>query len=351
MALAHDDIWQKFDLLGEQTKPAGRLAVDLLDCLPDCLSDDSSVPDISDLLFDVGIDCEGMAGLDFSDAPLLLPSSPCEQKLGSRVLNLPFIDFETETLRHDCMWSGLCPSEEHKATQLKAKVKARVSAQRQEVQEAVRLPWALETPCTSDIESNMDTSDLDETLSDCEEVEKKVEAAADNTNPTYTDHCYSGPSLLLTPAQSGSEDEDSGLSTSTSCPTTPSTPTSTPTFALPSPTHRKCLKDRQTTIRTRPPRASPSILSKTPPAAKFKFHMKLTSTVGSLGQPRSLLRHSKDHRVAKTYYTKKKNHVVKPGFTPSRLETHQVRAETPTVRLQPNVYLYRPCLKSPWPLL
>jgi len=112
MALAHDDIWQKFDLFGE--RGASVQPVGLLDSLADCITETDTVPDISDLLFDVGMDCDGLAGLDFSE-PILVPASS-SQKV-SRIASLPLIDCETESLRHDCMWSGHCPSEEHRASQ------------------------------------------------------------------------------------------------------------------------------------------------------------------------------------------------------------------------------------------
>ena len=275
MALAHDDIWQKFDLFGEQKTVRSGWS----------LGEVTTVPDISDFLLELPLDSEEVGGLELSECDLPDPT-------GEKAVVLPLAAFEPESLRHDCMWSGLCPSEEHKATHLKVRRGVPARCQVQEVRPA--LPWVLDTPCPSDLESSMDTSDLEEALSDTEAAPQQA------ANPTFTDHCYSGPSLLLTPAQS-SEDEDSSSLPPPSLPALclPPSPRTAP-FLRPALSHtaRKG-KDRQTTIRTRPPRSSPMPSPNRPSAAKFKFHMKFTSA----SKPRSLLRHP--NRLAKSLATKR----------------------------------------------
>ena len=302
MALAHDDIWQKFDLFGE--RGASVQPVGLLDSLADCITETDTVPDISDLLFDVGMDCDGLAGVDFSE-PILVPASS-SQKV-SRIASLPLIDCETETLRHDCMWSGHCPSEEHRASQQGQvqKQEARVSVRGEGAvaksgEQPVPTPtWLLDTPSTSDLESGLDTSDLDETLSDCEEAGEGGGGSMQSvsSNPAMSDHCYSGTSLtLLTPAQS-SEDEDSGTGVTTS---------DNPSFLRPSICLIQQRKKERQTIRTRPPlqqqqHAQGSSISGG--TAKFKFQVKFTGGTGS--KPRSLLRHPA--RLTKTLYSKRRS--------------------------------------------
>ena len=297
MALAHDDIWQKFDLFGE--RGASVQPVGLLDSLADCITETDTVPDISDLLFDVGMDCDGLAGIDFSE-PILVPASS-SQKV-SRIASLPLIDCETETLRHDCMWSGHCPSEEHRASQ-QGQVQQQAVAVREEgvakSEPPVPTPtWLLDTPSTSDLESGLESSDLDETLSDCEEVEEEGGGSmqAVSTNPAMSDHCYSGTSLaLLTPAQS-SEDEDSGTCVTTS---------DTPSFLRPSICMIQQRKKERQAIRMRPPLQQQQQMQASSKGglAKFKFQVKFTG--GTASKPRSLLRHPA--RLTKTLYSKRRS--------------------------------------------
>ena len=262
MALAHDDIWQKFD----------------------------TVPDISDLLFDVGMDCDGLAGLDFSE-PILVP--PGGGQKVNRIASLPLIDCETDTLRHDCMWSGHCQEEEA------------VVAKQQLV---VAPNWQLSTP--SDLDSALDTSDLDETLSDCEEVERVGGDAMQcvSSNLAMSDHCYSQSQLLasisladLTPAQS-SEDEESA----SSAPDVSS-------FLRPSTCLVEQRKKERPTIRTRPPFQQQQ---QSHGPAKFKIQVKFTP--GTVNKPRSLLRHPA--RLTKTFYSKRKG------------TTARTKAALPTLR-------------------
>ena len=51
MAMAHDDLWEKFDLLGEG-RGGGRWEGCFLGFDINALSESSNVPDISDILFD-----------------------------------------------------------------------------------------------------------------------------------------------------------------------------------------------------------------------------------------------------------------------------------------------------------
>jgi len=271
MALAHDDIWQKFDLFGEPR--AGGRPVGLLDGLAG-IAETDTVPDISDFLFDVGDSELGLAGLEFSEA--------CSQVTAGRAEAQAVAEGEPERLRHDCMWSGQCPSEEHRGRSAKAR--------------ACAPSWLNHSaPSSSDLDSSLGTSDLDETLSDCEDMEEVVGPAS---NPAITDHCYSGPSLLLTPAQS-SEDEDSGVATSPGTDAAspePASPYDEPPVFFKPPAARRGREGRQATIRTRPPRQPAD-------SVKFKFQMKIVGGVGG-GRPRSLLRHPA--RLAQAFYTRRK---------------------------------------------
>lgn len=348
MALANDDIWQKFDLFADQ-KVAKHVETGLIDNIPDFSGDSpvesNYVPDISDFLFDFG-QSESFESMDFSNDSLL---NSAEERFNSippscgRVLDLAFIDLEnmesSETLRHDCMWSGLCPSEEHKhqknrkdnaVKQPTPSDKINVTAQH------TRLS-VFDTP----IQSDLDTSDLDETFSECDEIdvenvaaldrlviptEKLAATSVDNggktSDHTYTDHCYMAPKQaekpedhstllnLLTPAQS-SEDEDIQKELTVSTPASLLKPTN----------KNKKGKDFMNTIKTRPPRVLHMSDKTNQNEAKFKFQMKFTSD-GSSPKSRSLLRHPS--RLNRTHYTKRKT-VVKNSFCPSAMKQIQIQ--------------------------
>jgi len=348
MALANDDIWQKFDLFADQ-KVAKHVETGLIDNIPDFSGDSpvesNYVPDISDFLFDFG-QSESFESMDFSNDSLL---NSAEERFNSippscgRVLDLAFIDLEnmesSETLRHDCMWSGLCPSEEHKhqknrkdnaVKQPTPSDKINVTAQH------TRLS-VFDTP----IQSDLDTSDLDETFSECDEIdvenvaaldrlviptEKLAATSVDNggktSDHTYTDHCYMAPKQaekpedhstllnLLTPAQS-SEDEDIQKELTVSTPASLLKPTN----------KNKKGKDFMNTIKTRPPRVLHMSDKTNQNEAKFKFQMKFTSD-GSSPKSRSLLRHPS--RLNRTHYTKRKTD-VKNSFCPSAMKQIQIQ--------------------------
>lgn len=348
MALANDDIWQKFDLFADQ-KVAKHVETGLIDNIPDftgdSLPESNYVPDISDFLFDFG-QSESFESMDFSNDSLL---TSAEERFNlippscGRVLDLAFIDLETlessETLRHDCMWSGLCPSEEHKQQKNRKDIAIKQFAPSDKITvttQHTRLS-VFDTP----IQSDLDTSDLDETFSECDEIdvenvasldrlviptEKLAPTSVDNggktSDHTYTDHCYIAPKQverpedrstllnLLTPAQS-SEDEDIQKEL------TLSTPSSLlkPTFK------NKKGKDFMNTIKTRPPRVLHMSDKTNQNEAKFKFQMKFTSD-GSSPKSRSLLRHPS--RLNRTHYTKRKT-IVKTSFCPSAMKQIQIQ--------------------------
>ena len=124
MALAHDDIWQKFDLfIDEKVTKAGEFQ--LTGRQSDWsagqewgpLPEPTTVPDISDFLFDFGAseNCEnlgekfGVVSCDrnIGEVTAGVDSPGCPGPGGEQA------GLAGEALRHDCMWSGLCPSEEH----------------------------------------------------------------------------------------------------------------------------------------------------------------------------------------------------------------------------------------------
>ena len=99
MALPNEDIWQKFDLFGDQ-KVAKHVESNLIDTIPefagDCFVESNSVPDISDFIFDFG-QSDSFENMDFSNEPLL---NSVEERFNSipsscgRVLDFAFIDLE-----------------------------------------------------------------------------------------------------------------------------------------------------------------------------------------------------------------------------------------------------------------
>jgi len=342
MALPNEDIWQKFDLFGDQ-KVTKHVESNLIDTIPefggDCFVESNYVPDISDFIFDFG-QSDSFENMDFSNESLL---NSAEERFNSippscgRVLDLAFIDLEnlesTETLRHDCMWSGLCPSDEHKH-QKNRKDNAAIKQVAHSDKINTTAKHARVSVFDTPIQSDLDTSDLDETFSECDEIDVENVAALDRLvipatkeagpsvepDHTYTDHCYMAPKQpeksadhstqlnLLTPAQS-SEDEDIQKELNV-------TPSTTNLFKQTS--KNKKGKEFLTTIKTRPPRV-PHILDKTSQnEAKFKFQMKFTSD-GSSPKSRSLLRHPS--RLNRTHYTKRKT-VVKKSFCPVSAMKH-----------------------------
>lgn len=348
MALANDDIWQKFDLFADQ-KGAKHVETGLIDNIPDftgdSLPESNYVPDISDFLFDFG-QSESFESMDFSNDSLL---TSAEERFNlippscGRVLDLAFIDLETlessDPLRHDCMWSGLCPSEEHKQQKNRKDNAIKQPAPSDKITvttQHTRLS-VFDTP----IQSDLDTSDLDETFSECDEIdvenvasldrlviptEKLAPTSVDNggkaSDHTYTDHCYIAPKQverpenhstllnLLTPAQS-SEDEDIQKELTLSTPASLLKPTN----------KNKKGKDFMNTIKTRPPRVLHMSDKTSQNEAKFKFQMKFTSD-GSSPKSRSLLRHPS--RLNRTHYTKRKT-IVKTSFCPSAMKQIQIQ--------------------------
>merc|ERR1712066_1120013 len=103
------------------------------------------------------------------------------------------------------MWSGLCPSEEHKHQKNKKDNPNKVRAHSDKINTTTQHARisVFDTP----IQSDLDTSDLDETFSECDEIDVEnvaaldklvipvVKEAATSVEPdhTYTDHCYIAP--------------------------------------------------------------------------------------------------------------------------------------------------------------
>jgi len=350
MALANDDIWQKFDLFSDQ-KTAKHVEIELIDNIPefsgDCPSESNNVPDISDFLFDFG-QSESFESMDFSNDSLLNSAEERFDLIPShcgRVLDLAFIDLESlessETLRHDCMWSGLCPSEEHKQQKSRPDIVKKPAIPGDKISVATQQARlsVFDTP----IHSDLDTSDLDETFSEGDEIDvenvtaldrlviptqKLSTSSTDNfgkaSDYTYTDHCYIAPKQsekvedhstllsLLTPAQS-SEDEDIS--------TTVKELAVSASSLLKQGNKNKKGKDFMNTIKTRPPRVLHMTEKMNQNEAKFKFQMKFTSD-GSSPKSRSLLRHPS--RLNRTHYIKRKT-AVKNSFCPSTMKQIQIQ--------------------------
>jgi len=365
MALANDDIWQKFDLFSDQ-KLAKRVEIELIDTIPeftgDYMPESNNVPDISDFLFDLGQN-DSFENIDFSNDSLL---NSADERFNltpqcGRVLDLSFIDLESlessETLRHDCMWSGLCPSEEHKHQKHRKDHENKV-IQAHGNKNGVEPQHAKLSVFDTPIQSDLDNSDLDETFSESGEIDVENVAALDKlviptseklktslpdvvekaSDHTYTDHCYISPSnkarednvstvlSLLTPAQS-SEDEDIQNTTVKDCSVVQSTPPS----LFKQGNRNKKGKDLMNTIKTRPPRVLHITDKLFQTDAKFKFQMKFTSD-GSSPKSRSLLRHPS--RLNRTHYTKRKT-AVKNSFCPSTMKQIQIQ-QTGVVQMQGN---------------
>ena len=221
MALASDDIWQKFDLFTVDNKDVGKSeSLGSIENVPyfseDNLTESNLVPDISTLLFDFGV---GESPLKYVVLPnLSLQESSNDHHIPplprDRILNLPFIDLEnldsSETLRHDCMWSGLCPSEECRINHGASKQKRGPSTSKAEVVAGNSHPQStsyqlsvFDTPIQSDLEG----SDLYETISDIDIEGTDERDRSGMLEGSGGDHNHtSAPSL--TPVQS-EEDEES----------------------------------------------------------------------------------------------------------------------------------------------
>jgi len=324
------------------------------------MAESNTVPDISDFLFDFG-QIESFESVDFSNDSLL---NCAEEQFNlippncGRVLDLALSDLESlessETLRHDCMWSGLCPSEEHKvhADMADNVMPGGVPGDSNKTGGTPQQRPSVDSP----IQSDLDTSDLDETFSECDDIDVENIAALDrlvipeeklttttvdsSNNPsdhTYTDHCYmthkqdqTSLLALLTPAQS-SEDEDMQ-----------STKVKELTLSslLKSGNKNKKGKKFLNTIKTRPPGILNMGDKITQNEAKFKFQMKFTSD-GSSPKSRSLLRHSS--RLNRTHYTKRKT-AVKNSFCPDTMKQIQV---LPVSRMHNLSHLTKHLLQSP----
>ena len=119
MAVAHDeDVWQKSDLFAEQ-KVYKQLETELMRDYSDgdmfqIDFQSDAVPDISDQVFEL------------NTSEIFTPDSSsqfdCDELLSnlnssSRSLEMELDNLDsTDPLRHDCMWSGLCPNDEHRST-------------------------------------------------------------------------------------------------------------------------------------------------------------------------------------------------------------------------------------------
>lgn len=289
MALANDDIWQKFDLFSEESKNCSeKLEENLstLDNVPffhsDNLKESSLVPDISDLLFDFGM---GESPLKNEVLPNLSLQDCSNEPLGlhlgcDQIFDLPFVDLETldssEALRHDCMWSGHCPSEEHKVNHGLHRERGNSLTSRLELMAEPptgHTSFPQQSVFDTPIQSDLDCSDLDETLSDIE-----VEDLNDNDRATSlsersgSDHTYTTvPSL--TPAPSEEEDDCCNASLKN---TKRSTSNQT----------GKGVQIGHSTIKTRPPKKT-NVINE----AKFKFQVKFMPG-SATHEPRSLLRHT-----------------------------------------------------------
>ena len=283
--MATEDFGIKFDLFHEQ-KLGKTLDLDLIRDLGDSFIDfdidNTTVPDISDQFFNFDpahID-EHSSQLDCDELLSNLTSSDCCKK-HEIDLDLDSLD-SGDPLRHDCMWSGLCPSEEHRNIAKKDQLPSSSTSSSSSSVNSV-----FDTPLQSDFE----TSDMDETFSeassdaaeaDPEPIQKMPSVTMDHM---YGDHCY------------------------TSCQ--PAPVSSSVTLK---PTSIAKIRDTETP-RDRVTIKSPAVTSR----AKFRFQMKFLT---GRSNTRPLLAHPS--RINRTHYHKRKA-AIKNSFCQSPMKSIQVR--------------------------
>ena len=276
MAMASEDIWQKFDLSCAEKLDLPKMDIDMLmetvDRAPtrkQAERHEDMVPDIIDILadtnnFDMDINMDGGIDMDFDN----------------------FLDdilrFE-EPLRQDCMWSGEPDSKPSTVISPKQSdtTQTRLSSSRLDsllpllnmnLDVASKDMSCFDTPLSSE------TSDLDETSSDLEaEAELGLRARLQPDTPStssptspqgfhFADHSYVASTSS---SRQTSTDESLSITDSSEEEDKPSSPPPSSTFRVPSsrapsfPNHKRniCL-------------VKPSSPSTTHTTAKFKFHMK-----------------------------------------------------------------------------
>ena len=290
MALASDDIWQKFDLFTVDNKDVGKSeSLGSIENVPyfseDNITESNSVPDIGDPIFDFG-------AVELPLKYVILPNLSLQESSNDhhipplprdRILNLPFIDLEnldsSETLRHDCMWSGLCPSEEHRINHGASKQKRGPSTSKAEVVAGNSHPQStsyqlsvFDTPIQSDLEG----SDLYETISDIDIEGTDERDRSGMLEGSGGDHNHtSAPSS--TPVQSEEDEKNCDASRCTNT------------------AHIAKIPKLGPTIITSPPVSISGLSSKKAcggSAAKFKFQVKFMFGLSLSPESLSLLRHT-----------------------------------------------------------
>ena len=302
--MATEDFGLKFDLFQEQ-KPGKTLDLDLIRDLGDSFIDfdidNTTVPDISDHLFNnfdpIHFD-EHSSQLDCDELLSSLNTSDCCKK---HEIDLDLDNLDSgDPLRHDCMWSGLCPSEEHRNIVKKEKDPSSSSS-------SSTVTSVFDTP----LQSDFDTSDIDENFSEASsdpdpdgdaDPEPTKSPVSANIDHLYGDHCYTSSqasppvtSIILKPSQKRGRD--------------------------------------RVTIKTRPPvvtvNRSQARPTKAAGQAKFRFQMKFVtgearsnSSSGLRQTGDSLLAHPS--RLNRTHYHKRKA-AIKNSFCQSPKKSIQVR--------------------------
>ena len=324
MALASDDIWQKFDLFTVDNKDVGKSeSLGSIENVPyfseDNITKSNSVPDIGDPIFD-------FEAVELPLKYVILPNLSLQESSNDhhipplprdRILNLPFIDLEnldsSETLRHDCMWSGLCPSEECRINHGASKQKRGLSTSKAEViagtfhlQSTSYQLSVFDTPIQSDLEG----SDLYETISDIGIEGTDERDRSGMLEGSGGDHNHtSAPSL--TPVQSEEEVKNCDASRCTNT------------------AHIAKIPKLGPTIITSPPVSISGLSSKKAcggSAAKFKFQVKFMFGLSLSPESLSLLRHTNcPAKVQEELIQKGRGMVRHNNFHPTSVKRPQVQ--------------------------
>ena len=190
MAQAQEtDLWRKFDLFSDQKlfKSLENEFVKETDMFLDSFhaTDKSIVPDISDQVLEFNpvseiFSADNLSQFDCDELLLSLTSNTCDkgQELDLKCGKSHIIDMDMEPdapdpLRHDCMWSGVCPSEEHrnspKSSLRNSPIGDIVSSSEKHCSSLSSLSASCNSVFDTPLQSDFETSDIDESLGDSDQ--------------------------------------------------------------------------------------------------------------------------------------------------------------------------------------
>jgi len=339
MAVAHDeDVWQKSDLFAEQ-KVYKQLETELMRDYSDgdmfqIDFQSDAVPDISDQVFEL------------NTSEIFTPDSSsqfdCDELLSSlnsssRSLEMELDNLDsTDPLRHDCMWSGLCPNDEHRST-------SRKSPSLLSASDSSSISPGTNSVFDTPLQSDFETSDIEENFREEMVVEKMsaLEKSHEDSNPStpiedassttkvsaatvqanienmYSDHCYISPLPRPEPVQrveKRDKPRDAGEKHSGEARTV------TSIILKPCNQIRKGKDETSVTGMTRPPGVDMRRYTNNNRAQpKFKFQMKFVAASDG-GMPGPLLSHPS--RPNRTHYHKRKA-AIKNTFCQSTVKQIQ----------------------------